>query len=53
MSKFEKMIKENNDYNFEIQKFIDIASNIENEDLRIRVTAQMIKTQLKLLEILE
>lgn len=52
MSKFEKLLKENDEYAFEIQKFIDITSNIKDEDLRTRINAQMIKTQIKILQIL-
>ncbi len=49
----ERFIKENNEYEFELQKFLDIASNIKDEELRLRVMTQMIKCQEKLAEILE
>lgn len=39
-----KQIKEKDKkYLFELQKFLDIASNIEKEDLRTRVIMQMLK----------
>ena len=34
--KLEKIIKENDKFEFELQKLLDISSNIENEDLRTR-----------------
>lgn len=39
-----KQIKEKDKkYLFELQKFLDTASNIEKEDLRTRVIMQMLK----------
>lgn len=39
-----KQIKEKDKkYLFELQKFLDIASNIEKEDLRTRVIMKMLK----------
>lgn len=43
--KLEKIIKENDKFEFELQKLLDISSNIENEDLRTRLIAQFIKCQ--------
>ena len=39
--KLEKIIKENDEFEFELQKLLDISSNIENEDLRTRLIAQL------------
>ena len=41
----EKIIKENDKFEIELQKLLDISSNIENEDLRTRLIAQFIKCQ--------
>ena len=43
--KLEKIIRENDKFEFELQKLLDIASNIQNEDLRIRLITQFIKCQ--------
>lgn len=43
--KLEKIIKENDKFGIELQKLLDISSNIENEDLRTRLIAQFIKCQ--------
>ena len=51
MKKIEKMIRENKKYEFEVQKFLDISSNIKDEELKTKVVAQMIKCQQRILEI--
>ena len=43
--KLEKIITENDKFEIELQKLLDISSNIENEDLRTRLIAQFIKCQ--------
>lgn len=53
MNKLRKIINENKTYEFELQKFIDISSNIQDEELKIRIMAQMIKCQNLILEILK
>ena len=53
MKNIEKIIKENEKYEFELQKFIDISSNIKDEELKIRIVAQMVKCQKVMLEILK
>ena len=53
MKKIAKIVKENENFEFELQKFMDISSNIKDEELRIRIMAQMIKCQKAMLEILE
>ena len=52
MEKLEKIIKNNIEYELEFQKFLDITSNVENYDLQTRINAQMIKCQMKILDIL-
>ena len=53
MEEFEKIIKKNKDYEFELQKFFDITSNIKDYNLQTRINAQMIKCQIKILEIIK
>ena len=43
--KLKKIIEENDKFEFELQKLLDIASNIENEELRTRLISQFIKCQ--------
>lgn len=53
MDKLRRIINENENYEFELQKFLDISSNITDEELKIRIMAQMVKCQNLILEILK
>ena len=43
----------NEQYLFELQKFMDLADNIENENLRKLIIAQMLKCDKRLTKITE
>ena len=53
MDRLERIIKVNDEFEFQLQKFIDVASNIKDEELRTRLIAQMIKCQKTLIDIME
>lgn len=44
--------KSNKKYLFELQKFLDIVDNVEDKDLKERITFQMIKIESVLIDIL-
>lgn len=45
--------KTNPNYLFELQKFLDIASNIPDEEFRYRIICQMLKVDETLTKVLE
>lgn len=45
--------KTNQNYLFELQKFLDIANNIADEDFRYRIICQMLKVDETLTKVLE
>ena len=48
-----KWKNKNTQYLFELQKFLDIADNIKNENLRKDVIAQMLKCDKRLTQLAE
>jgi len=49
----QKQKKTNQKYLFEMQKFLDIANNIQDEDFRYRIIFQMLKVDETLTEVLQ
>lgn len=49
----EKRKKEDEKYLFELQKFLDIVSNVKDDELKERIVYQMAKCDERLAEILE
>ena len=49
----EKRKKEDKKYLFELQKFLDIVSNVKDDELKERIVYQMIKCNERLGEIIE
>ena len=49
----EKRKKEDKKYLFELQKFLDIVSNVKDDELKERIVNQMIKCNERLGEIIE
>lgn len=46
-------IRKDDKFSFEFQKFLDLASNIEDEDLRTRIIVQFIKCQNKIINLID